>query len=141
MYHTSQKKKQEVQRSLSLQKKKQANRLIGVNWSPGKKEDQNPYRSELAGIDGGYSAFAVILQYVINEGSPGTKEDRNPYRSELIGIYGGFSAFAVILQYKTNEGGIEIALDGESALNQAKDKNRYLHISQTSFNILQDIRK
>ena len=85
--------------------KRKDNSLIGFNWSPGTKEDQNPYRSELIGIDGGLSALAVILNF-----------------------------------YEITEGGIEIALDGESAMNQAKDKDGYLHISQTLYDILQDIR-
>ena len=47
---------------------------------------------------------------------------------------------AVISKYfNIIEGGIEFALDGKSALNQAKDKNSYLHISQSSFDLIQDI--
>lgn len=37
------------------------------------------------------------------------------------------------------EGGIEIALDGESVMNQAKDINKQLHISQPCFDLLLDI--
>lgn len=36
-------------------------KLIGMNWVPGTKEEQDPYRSELAGINGGLSMIAIIL--------------------------------------------------------------------------------
>ena len=38
------------------------NRFVGYNWVPGSPEDQNPYRSELAGINGVLSAIAVIVK-------------------------------------------------------------------------------
>ena len=40
---------------------KNGHNLIGLNWSPGTKEDQNPYRSELVGIKDGLSALAIII--------------------------------------------------------------------------------
>ena len=45
------------------------NKFVGMNWSPGTKEEQNSYRSELAGIDGGLSMIVVILKFFdITEG-------------------------------------------------------------------------
>lgn len=42
---------------------------MGINWVPGTEEEQNPYRSELAGIDGALSMLAVIIKYYeIEEG-------------------------------------------------------------------------
>ena len=43
--------------------KTKKNKLVGVNWVPGTKEDQNPYRSELAGINGALSMLEVVVQY------------------------------------------------------------------------------
>ena len=72
--------------------------------------------------------------------SPGTKVDQNPYRSKLVGIDGGLLILAILLKYfNIMEGGIKIALDGESALNQAKDVNNQLNISQPYFDPLLDI--
>ena len=42
--------------------------------------------------------------------------------------------------YNIKDGEVEIALDSQSALNQASE-SEYLCASQTSFNILQDIRE
>ena len=45
------------------------NRFEGYNWVPGQPDDQNPYRSELAGMNGVLSAIAVIVKYYgIKEG-------------------------------------------------------------------------
>ena len=44
--------------------KTKKNKLIGKNWVPGSKEDQNPYRSKLAGIDGGLSMLATIIHFL-----------------------------------------------------------------------------
>ena len=80
------------------------NKLVGVNWVPGSKEDQNPYRSELAGIDGALSMIAVLVQF-----------------------------------FDIKQGQIEIALDGLSALKQAKKCIKDLLITQSCYDILQDI--
>ena len=49
--------------------RKKKNKLVGVNWVPGTKEDQDPYRSELAGVDGGLSMIAVLIKFFnITEG-------------------------------------------------------------------------
>ena len=69
------------------------NKFVGMNWSPGTEEEQNSYRSELAGIDRGLSMIAVILKF-----------------------------------YDITEGCIEIALDGDSALNSAKVSREFLNI-------------
>ena len=81
------------------------NKIIGTNWSPGMKKDQNPYRSELVGINGGLSILGIIIKF-----------------------------------FNIKEGGIEIVLDGESALNQAKEDFYQLKSSQSCFDILLDIR-
>ena len=41
--------------------------------------------------------------------------------------------------FNIKHGGIEIALDGESALNSAKKSMNYLYIKQSCYDILQDI--
>ncbi len=84
--------------------KTKKNKLVGKNWVPGSKEDQNPYRSELAGIDGGLSMLAIIIQF-----------------------------------FNIEQGQIEIALDGLSALNQAKKCIKNLLITQSCYDLLQDI--
>lgn len=54
---------------------------------------------------------------------------------------GILSALAVIVKhYGIKEGGIEIALDGLSAMKQASTDNYYISIHQSYFNIIQDIR-
>jgi len=83
----------------------QAIKQVGMDWCPGIKEEQNSYRSELAGIDGGLSMIAVILKF-----------------------------------FDITEGGIEIALDGDSALNSAKASREFLNSFQSSYDLLQDIR-
>jgi hypothetical protein len=70
---------------------------------------------------------------------PGLPTDQLAYRSELAGIVGILSAVAVIIQqYKITAGSITIALDGESALDQASAETP-LKINQAYFDILQDI--
>ena len=81
------------------------NRIIGTKWSPGIKEDQNPYRSELVGINGGLLILEIKIKF-----------------------------------FNIKEGRIEIVLDGESALNQAKEDFYQLKSSQSCFDILLDIR-
>ena len=85
--------------------KTKKNRLTGMNWVVGTKQDQNPYRSEIAGIDGALSMVAIIVQF-----------------------------------FNIDQGGIEIALDGQSTLNRAKDSIDDLKIGQSCYDILQDIR-
>lgn len=41
--------------------KTKKNKLIGMNWVPGTREEQDPYRSKLAGINGELSMIAIIL--------------------------------------------------------------------------------
>lgn len=46
------------------------NRLVGKNWVPGGINDQSAYRSELSGLSGILSSFAIIVEiYNITEGS------------------------------------------------------------------------
>ena len=70
----------------------------------------------------------------------GSKEEQSPYRSELAGIIGVLASLAVIIQrHNVNTGTIIIALDGESAMNQAR-KDAPLHAAQQSFDFFQEIR-
>ena len=42
---------------------------MGTNWVTGLEDEQSPYRSELAGIDGALSMVAVIIKFFnIEEG-------------------------------------------------------------------------
>ena len=41
--------------------KTKKNKFVGTNWVPGSKEDQNPYRSELAGINGALSVIKILV--------------------------------------------------------------------------------
>ena len=71
---------------------------------------------------------------------PGTPEDQSAYRSELAGVGGILASTAIIIQkYNITSGAITIALDGESALDQAESE-KPLRISQPDFDLLQDIR-
>ena len=71
---------------------------------------------------------------------PGVKKEQSAYRSELAGIDGILSVLKVIVDfYKIRSGSIELALDGESAMDQANDAG-YLYTSQKSFDIIHDIR-
>jgi hypothetical protein len=71
----------------------------------------------------------------------GLPTDQSAYQSELAGIVGILSAVAVIIQqYDITKGSITIALDGESALDQASAETP-LKIDQADFDILQDIRE
>jgi hypothetical protein len=64
---------------------------------------------------------------------PGLPTDQLAYRSELAGIAGILSAVAVIIQqYDITKGSITIALDGESALDQASAEPPLRLIMQTS---------
>ena len=46
------------------------NKLKGYNWVPGTKNEQNSYRSELAGINRAFSCIKVIVDYTkITDGS------------------------------------------------------------------------
>jgi hypothetical protein len=72
---------------------------------------------------------------------PGLPTDQSAYRSELAGIVGILSAVAVIIQqYDITKGSITIALDRESALDQASAETP-LKVNQADFDILQDIRE
>ena len=81
--------------------KTKKNELVWLHWVPGSKEDQNPYRSELAGINGALSMIVVLVQF-----------------------------------FESEQGTIEIALDGESAMNRAKKSVIDLLINQLFYNIL-----
>ena len=49
--------------------KTKKNKLVGTNWVTGLEDEQSPYRSELAGIDGALSMLAVIIKFFnIEEG-------------------------------------------------------------------------
>ena len=70
----------------------------------------------------------------------GEAEIQSAYRSELSGIDGCLTLLEILVKvYNIQEGEVEIALDSQSALNQASE-SEYLCASQTSFDILQDIR-
>jgi hypothetical protein len=72
---------------------------------------------------------------------PGLPTDQSAYRSKLTGIAGILSAVAVIIQqHDITAGSITIALDGESALDQASAESP-LKIDQADFDIQQDIRE
>jgi hypothetical protein len=72
---------------------------------------------------------------------PGLPTDQSAYLSKLAGIAGILSAVAVIAQqYDIIAGSITIALDGETALDQASAETP-LKINQADFDILQDIRE
>lgn len=43
--------------------KKDTNKLTFWNWIPSVKEDQNPYRNELAGINGVLETLLIIIHY------------------------------------------------------------------------------
>ena len=50
--------------------KKDSNGLTGANWSPGTKEDQTPYRSELTGVDSILAVLAILVRhYNIKKGA------------------------------------------------------------------------
>jgi hypothetical protein len=67
---------------------------------------------------------------------PGSPTDQSAYRSKLAGIAGILLAVAVIIQqYDITNGSITIALDGESALDQASAETP-LKIDQVDFDIL-----
>ena len=71
---------------------------------------------------------------------PGTVIDQSAYHSELAGVCGILACLSILVQrFDIETGGITIALDGESALIQAKG-NWPLCISQPCFDTLQDIR-
>jgi hypothetical protein len=71
---------------------------------------------------------------------PGIPKDQSAYRSELAGVGGILASTAIIIQkYNITSGAITIALDEESALDQAESE-KPLRISQPDFNLLQDIR-
>ena len=70
----------------------------------------------------------------------GEAEIQSVYRSELSGIDGCLTLIEIPVKvYNIQEGEVEIALDSQLALNQASE-SEYLCASQTSFDILQDIR-
>jgi hypothetical protein len=72
---------------------------------------------------------------------PGLPTDQPAYLSKLDGIAGILSAVAVIIQqYDITKGSITIALDGESALDQASAETP-LKIDQADFDILQNIQE
>ena len=48
---------------LIMTNKKDNNALTGINWSPGTKEDQTPYRSELLGVDCILAVLATSLKH------------------------------------------------------------------------------
>lgn len=65
--------------------------------------------------------------------STGSKDKQSPYCIKLAGIIGVLASLAVIIQrHHVTTGTVTIALDGESAMNQAK-KDTPLHIAQQSF--------
>ena len=50
--------------------KKNSNALTGDNWSPGTKEDQTAYRSELTGVDCILAVLAILVKhYNIKKGA------------------------------------------------------------------------
>ena len=50
--------------------KKDQNKLTGTNWSPGTKEDQTAYRSELTGVDCILAVLAILVRhYKIKKGA------------------------------------------------------------------------
>ena len=69
----------------------------------------------------------------------GIAEDQSPYRSELAGVIGILVTVDIIVkQNNITTGSITIALDGESALLQAKG-DWPLRIDQPNFDYLQEI--
>ena len=71
---------------------------------------------------------------------PGSPIDQSAYRSELTGIVGILATTAIIVQhFGIVTGGITIALDVESALDEASGEWS-LTIDQASYNLLQEIR-
>ena len=94
----------------------------------------------------GTSAFVITahkdttLLFSGQNWSTGSKSEQSAYCSELAGIIGVLASLAVITQrHNVTTGGITIALDGKSAMNQAK-KQTPLHIAQQSFDFFQEIR-
>ena len=94
----------------------------------------------------GTSAFVITahkdttLLFSGQNWSTGSKSEQSAYRSELAGIIGVLASLSVIIQrHNVTTGGITIALDGKSAMNQAK-KQTPLHIAQQSFDFFQEIR-
>ena len=87
----------------------------------------------IAVSDGSFSkahgTAAWIIQGVSGPGEvggvlvvPGYPSDQSPYRSELAGLYAIMTAVeAICAFYNIKEGSIEVACDGESALNNAID--------------------
>ena len=50
--------------------KKENNALTGTNWSPGTKEDQTPYKSELTGVDCILAVLVILMKhYNIKKGA------------------------------------------------------------------------
>jgi len=71
---------------------------------------------------------------------PGSALDQSAYRSELTGIVGILATTAIIVkQFGIVTGEITIALDGESALDEACGEWP-LAIDQASYDLLQEIR-
>ena len=71
---------------------------------------------------------------------PGLPEDQSAYRSELAGILGVlYSVEILVTHFHTTSGSITIALDGESALDEARG-DWPLQIHQPHFDLLQVIR-
>ena len=93
----------------------------------------------------GTSAFVITahkdttLLFSGQNWSTGSKSEQSAYRSELAGIIGVLASLSVIIQrHNVTTGGITIALDGKSAMNQAK-KQTPLHIARQSFDFFQEI--
>ncbi len=96
-----------------------------------------------------YGTAAWTLQGSDEEGAiegvniaPGHPKDQSSYRSEIAGLYGIIAAIKCVCTYhQVTQGSIEVGCDGEQALYNVFDPDRYVTVKNPDYDLIISCRR